>query len=208
MKITTRQADARRANGKLSTGPKTAEGKAAVSRNALKFGFFALHPLLPGESEAEFATFRAGWTESMQPADDVERALVDRIASAAWRLRRFPAVEAALYSAELLNEQAALTRREAKALLQHRLEAGPGEAADPQLFRQLQEREREIRTELNSPQYAIGRAFRSDARSAGGFTRLSHCETLLERGFYRCLQELLRLQLARRGGSERQGEAA
>src|ERR1017187_6590152 len=134
MKITSRQAEARRANGKLSQGPTTAEGKAASSQNALKFGFFALNPLLPGESDTEFATFRAGWIESLHPADHAERTLVDRIADSAWRLRRFPAVEAALYGAEFLSEQAALARRQAKALLQHRLEAAPEEAKDPELY--------------------------------------------------------------------------
>jgi hypothetical protein len=199
MKITPRQAEARRANGALSTGPTTAEGRDVSSRNSLKFGVFALNPLLPGESESEFAAFRAGWTEALQPADHAERALADRVADSAWRLRRFPAVEAAMYSAEFLSEQAALTRRQSRALLQHRLEASPDEAKDPELFLQLREREAEIREELNSPQYAIGRAFRRDARNAGGFTRLSRCETLLERGFYRSLQELLRIQAVRRG---------
>jgi hypothetical protein len=197
MKITSRQAEARRANGKLSTGPKTAEGKAASSRNSLKFGFFALNPLLPGESETEFAAFRAGWVESLRPDGFAERALVDRIADSAWRLRRFPAVEAALYSAEFLDEQAALVRRQAKALLQHRLDAAPEEAEDPVFYRQLKAREREIREELNSPQYALGRAFRRDARNCGGFTRLSRCETLLERGLYRALNELRRIQAER-----------
>ena len=100
MKITPRQAEARRANGKLSQGPKTAEGKAISSQNSLKFGFFALDPLLPGDSETEFAAFRMGWTESLRPADHAEQALVDRIADSAWRLRRFLAVEAGLYTAK------------------------------------------------------------------------------------------------------------
>ena len=199
MKLTPRQAEACRANGKLSAGPKTAAGKAASSQNALKFGFFALNPLLPGESDTEFAAFRAGWTESLHPADHAEQALVDRIADSAWRLRRFPTVEAGLYTAEFLSEQAALTQRQARALLHHRLEASPDEAKDPELYRQLLARELEIREELNSPQYALGRAFRRDAQNAGGFTRLSRCEMLLERGFYRCLNELTQLQDIRRG---------
>ncbi len=150
MKITPRQAAARRANTKLSTGPKTAEGKTASSQNALKFGFFALQPLLPGESEAEFAAYRAGWAKSLRPVDHAERALVDRITDSAWRLRCFPAVEAALYSAGFLGEQAGLTQRQAQALLRHRLETDPSEAKDPQLYRQLKARESEIREELNA----------------------------------------------------------
>ena len=82
-------------------------------------------------------------------------------------------------------------------MLQYRLSAGPDEAKDPQLFRDLKERETEIRDVLNSPEYALGRAFRRDARSCGGFTRLSRCEMLLERGFYRFLNELRTLQAIR-----------
>jgi hypothetical protein len=176
-KITDRQAAARRANGKLSNGPTTAAGKAVSSQNALKFGFFAINPLLPGESDAEFAAFRAGWIASLHPADYAEQALVNRIADAAWRLRRFPTVEAGLYTAELLSEQAALTRRHARALLEADLEPAPEEASDPELYRQLQAREREIREELNSPQYALGRVFagtRSRAAASPG-CRTARC---------------------------------
>ena len=41
---------------------------------------------------------------------------------------------------------------------------------------------------------APGPDFRRDAQMPRGLTRLSRCETLLERGFYRCLNELRGLQ--------------
>jgi len=198
MKLSPRQAAACRANGKLSAGPKTAHGKAASSRNALKFGFFALNPLLPGESLDEFTAFRLGWIESLHPDGHAEQALVNRIADSAWRLRRFPSVEAGLYTAELLSEQAALARRHARELLEYDLEPAAEEAQDPELYRTLLAREAEIREELNSPQYALGRAFRRDARNGGGFTRLSRCEMLLERTFYRSLNQLQTTQAIRR----------
>src|SRR5258708_4346297 len=121
-RITPRQAETRRANGKLSQGSKTEEGKAISSMNALKFGFFARDPLLPGESAREFAEFRGRLHESLHPVGGAEIMLVDRIAESGWRLGRFPAVEAAMYSAELLEEQAQLVRRQARALLHHRLQ--------------------------------------------------------------------------------------
>jgi hypothetical protein len=198
MSITPLQAAARRANSQHSTGPRSAQGKAAVSQNAVKSGFFARSPLLPGESDTEFAAFRDGWIDSLHPEDAAEVALVDRIADSAWRLRRFPAVEAGLYTATYLSEQAALARRRARQLVEQDLEAGPEEASDPELFRQLQAQESEIREELNSPQYAMGRAFQRDAERADGFARLSRCEMLLDRAFYRCLRELLLMQAERR----------
>src|SRR5207247_10688112 len=118
---TPRQVVPRRANGKLSQGPKTEEGKAISSMNALKSGFFARDPLLRGESAAEFAELRGRLHESFHPVGGAEIMLVDRIAESGWRLGRFPAVEAAMYSAELLEEQAQLVRRTAGALIHHRV---------------------------------------------------------------------------------------
>ena len=116
--------------------------------------------------------------------------LVDRLVESAWRLRRFPVVEAALYSAEYLEEQAKRARRKAETLIHHRLQPDPNDAQDPEECRRWLRQEDEIREELNSPRYALGRAFRRSVRDGAGFTHLSRCETLLERGFYRNLHTL------------------
>lgn len=207
-KITPAQAAARRANGKLSQGPKTAAGKAVVSQNALKFGFFALSPLLPGESAEAFAEFRQQLYASYQPVGGAEVMLVDRIVESGWRLRRFPAIEAATYSAELLEEQAALARRKAKALLQHRVALRPSDAAEPAECEALLAQETAIREELNDPQYALGRVFRRDVKAGGALIRLSRCEALLERGFYRCLRELREMQQVRKAAEAKPAPSA
>ena len=197
--ITPRQA-ANRANGKLSHGPKTPAGKAISSMNAVKHGFFAQDPLLAGESAEEFAEFRARLFDALKPADAAETLLADRIADAGWRLRRFPAVEAAMFTAELLEEQAALVRRKSQALIDHRLQrsADADDSENPEACRQLLQEEAEIREQLNSPRYALGRAFRRDARTGGGFMRLSRCEMWLDRIFHRSLRELRELQNEKR----------
>lgn len=41
--------EANRLNGQLSTGPRMAEGKAAVARNATRHGIFSNVPVIPGE---------------------------------------------------------------------------------------------------------------------------------------------------------------
>jgi len=206
--INPRQAAANRANGKLSHGPKTPEGKAIASMNAVKHGFFARDPLLAGESATEFAEFRARLFDALQPADATESLLADRVADAGWRLRRFPAVEAAMFTAELLEEQAALTRRKSQAMIDHRLQGhlDAGEAEDPEACRQLLQQEAEIREQLNSPRYALGRVFRRDARAGGGFMRLSRCEMWLDRIFHRSLHELKQLQADRRETKKEQNE--
>jgi len=174
--------------------------------NALKFGFFARDTLLPGESDAEFADFRGRLHEGFHPEGGAEIMLVDRIAESGWRLRRFPAVEAAIYSAELLEEQDQLVGRQARSLLDHRLQPDASEAGDPEKWRELQQQRSQIRDELNSPRYALGRAFRRNGRSRSGFERLSRCEMLLERGFYRCLDRLLRLQEIRVAAENEKGQ--
>ena len=49
-----RQIAANRQNAKLSTGPTTADGKTASSRNAITHGLTASRGLLPGESAEEY----------------------------------------------------------------------------------------------------------------------------------------------------------
>ena len=48
------QMKASRENAKKSTGPRTPEGKARASKNALKHGLMAQDAVIPGEDPAEF----------------------------------------------------------------------------------------------------------------------------------------------------------
>ena len=79
----TDQQQASRENGKQSHGPKTPEGKAASSLNAVKYGFFARDPLLPGECADAFTAFSAPLLASLAPAGHVEQLLAGRIVDAA-----------------------------------------------------------------------------------------------------------------------------
>jgi len=74
-------------NAQKSTGPKTDEGKAAVSQNALKHGLFA-ESVIKGENEADYAAFHDKMLAEMDPVGAVEFMLAERIVSLAWRLRR------------------------------------------------------------------------------------------------------------------------
>ena len=48
------QTSANRANSQKSTGPRTAEGKAAVSQNAFKHGLFVDKAVVRDESQDEY----------------------------------------------------------------------------------------------------------------------------------------------------------
>ncbi|HEX5411584.1 MAG TPA: hypothetical protein VFZ27_06955 [Terriglobia bacterium] len=92
--LTPRQLESRRENARKSTGPRTPAGKSRVALNALKYGYYAgpntmeQSMLLLGENPQEFHAFRDELLASRQPADAVERMLVEDIAMLAWKKRR------------------------------------------------------------------------------------------------------------------------
>jgi hypothetical protein len=84
---TTAQILANRNNSRKSTGPKTAEGKAAVSQNAVKHGLFS-DSLIGGENPADYEVFHDEMLADLKPVGAVETMLAERIISLWWRLRR------------------------------------------------------------------------------------------------------------------------
>lgn len=89
------RATASRLNGALSTGPKTAAGKAVVARNAVKHGIFAAVPVVSGECAQTWETHRVGVLDSLQPSGALEVNLSERVALTLWRLQRLSRYEAA-----------------------------------------------------------------------------------------------------------------
>jgi hypothetical protein len=79
--------EANRKNAQLSTGPRTSEGKAIVSKNALRHGVFAAVPVVDGENAQEWADHRTGVLESLAPMGLLEVNLAERVALLLWRLR-------------------------------------------------------------------------------------------------------------------------
>ena len=83
-----KQIDANRSNALKSTGPKTPEGKAKVAQNAVKHGLLAEHILIRDENREDYEAFRDTLADNLQPEGAMESLLVERIITAAWRLRR------------------------------------------------------------------------------------------------------------------------
>jgi hypothetical protein len=82
------QVVANRRNAEKSTGPRTAEGKAAVSQNAVKHGLLAQADVIRGEDREEFELYREELFWELNPVGTMESRLAERIVSLAWRLRR------------------------------------------------------------------------------------------------------------------------
>jgi hypothetical protein len=95
------QITANRANAQSSTGPRSAEGKAAASRNSLKFGLTARAAIIPGEDPAEFDGITAQYLEEFDPAGPIEEHFVQNLVRAVWMQRRCDRIEAAYLTARV-----------------------------------------------------------------------------------------------------------
>jgi hypothetical protein len=119
-----RQIAANRLNARLSTGPKTDEGKRRSRRNALRHGLTAETVIEIFEDVADDKGFEANIIADYDAHTTVERELVLRLASLLWRLRRATSIETDLLriQAEILRDRHGATEPVAqsdKAALDH-----------------------------------------------------------------------------------------
>jgi hypothetical protein len=126
---TQRQIEANRLNAQKSTGPRTPEGKAVSSQNALKSGLDADSQFVIGESGDEFAAFQHEYTTRFQPMTPEERFQVDTLIRNEWILRRLFRAEAHLWEYHVIRAD----RSEGVSL-------GAALMAADQVFRRLQRR--------------------------------------------------------------------
>jgi len=108
------QIEANRANAQKSTGPRTPEGKAKVSWNALKHGLLAREGVIRGEDAEEYLNHEGYLLQQLMPDSPLEEILANRIVGLSWQLKR-----------------AARDRDEAFAALYEKQVATAGEAAEP-----------------------------------------------------------------------------
>jgi hypothetical protein len=98
--------EANRRNARFSTGPKTEQGKVHSRRNALKHGVLASALLvskgLGAEDSAEFGELLTILHEDLLPVGVLEEMLVEKIAVCWWRQRRALQCEAGLIECALV----------------------------------------------------------------------------------------------------------
>ena len=77
------------------TGPRTPEGKARSSQNALKHGLRAAKPenAVPGEMRQAYRQLRAEFFYQYQPQGPTESTILDLVILATWQLRRIHEIE-------------------------------------------------------------------------------------------------------------------
>jgi hypothetical protein len=187
-----RRAKANARNAVRSTGPKTETGKATSSLNALKHGLLARETLLEGEDASALSELDGRLRKTLDPQGELEGLLVDQIVSSLWRLRRLYWIEAgvlAWYQRRAEKEQAkdwdSPTR--IKRIIDEEGHGGAVARLDETEARQAEE------------VVTLGLAFIQAALEPDALSKLSRYETTIERGLYRALHELQRLQAARTG---------
>lgn len=92
-----RQIEANRENAKKCTGPKSAEGKSISSQNALKTGLDAKSEVLRFESRPDYEALIAEFYTRYRPTVPEDRALVDMLIRSEWLLRRYTAIDTAIW---------------------------------------------------------------------------------------------------------------
>ncbi|HEX3746502.1 MAG TPA: hypothetical protein VHW09_21340 [Bryobacteraceae bacterium] len=94
---TQKQIAANRRNATKSTGPRTPQGKARSSQNALKSGIDAHAQIIHNESPADLERLKFEYHGRFLPPTPEQRMLVDTLIDCEWLLRRFRRIEADLW---------------------------------------------------------------------------------------------------------------
>jgi len=185
--VTEAQILANRLNAQKSTGPRTNEGKASVSQNAVKHGFSARLDIIRSESQAEFEIYRDLMLAELDPASPMESMLAERIVGLSWRLKRVGCIQNQTIDALNADNTPSPLAKLTKSLF----------------FKgkyQPQEDTSESATAL-----ALGRLAIKDFSNARVLDRLLMYERRIEHSLYKTLLELQRLNLVKKlnAGSER-----
>ncbi len=93
------------------TGPRTPEGKAVASRNAVRHGLYSAAVVVADEMLADWQAFLESFLASLEPRAGAETELACRAASLLWRLRRVPVAEANLTARDAAREARYAERR-------------------------------------------------------------------------------------------------
>jgi len=168
---------ANRRNAQNSTGPRTNEGKAAASQNAVKHGLSAARVVITSESQADFRLYRDQILDELAPVSPMESMLAERIVTLSWRLKRVCSIQKqtidALNAPKTFDPLAKLTQ----SLLPKGSQPDPSESA---------------------PELALGRLAIKDFANARVLDRLLMYERRLEHSLYKTILEFQRLHLIKK----------
>ena len=97
---TAAQINANQLNAQSSTGPRTAEGKSTVSKNATKHGLTATYPVIrTPDEQTQFDEMSAAFLEELRPYTPSEQTQFKQLILAAWNIDRCHRLEAEIAAA-------------------------------------------------------------------------------------------------------------
>jgi hypothetical protein len=171
---------ANRRNAQKSTGPRTNEGKAAVSQNALRHGLTASRDIISSESQDQFDLYRDQLLADLDPAGPVESMLAERIVALSWRLKRVGRIQNQAFDALNADNTPSPLAKLTKSLFSKGLaqpQDGPSVPDDT---------------------LGLGRMAVKDFSSARVLERLLMYERRIENSLYKTLLEIQRLNLVKK----------
>ncbi len=168
---------ANRLNAQNSTGPRSPEGRAIVSQNALTHGLTAAHNIISSESQADFDLYRDQILDELAPTSPMESMLAERIVNLSWRLKRASRIQNQAIDALSTPDTSSPLSRLTQSLLSRvrdRSQAPPSES---------------------SSDLTLGRLAVKDFSNTRILERLLMYERRIENSLYKTILELQRLNL-------------
>jgi len=104
MPISEKRLAANRANAKLSSGPKSAEGKRISSRNGARKSYLSKFILIDGESAARFDALFRDYESEFHPTTPTEHAFVENMVISRWQQTRLLTLHSAALNFEIRNQ--------------------------------------------------------------------------------------------------------
>ncbi len=176
------KAAANRVNAQRSTGPRSPEGKTVASRNALRHGLLSRACFMLGEDSAALDALRAELLAAVAPVGAIEELLTDQLVGTVWRLRRAQGMESGTLGG---------------AFLEHLPGAGFAQARI--VARSIGRDEDQQPQDAMMESAAAGQAARKDTDGMAALERVARYGAGLERGLFRTLHEIERVQARRMG---------
>ncbi len=171
---------ANRRNSQKSTGPRTIEGRSAVSQNAVKHGLFARQAVISSESQADFCLYREQMLAELAPVSPMESMLAERIVTLSWRLKRAGRIQnQAIDALKADNTSSPLAKLTQSVFFKNADRSGGAPSA-------------------SAPDLALGRMAIKDFSRARVLDRLLMYERRIEHSLYKTILELQRLHLVRK----------
>ena len=171
---------ANRRNAQKSTGPRTREGKAAISQNAVKHGLLASQAVISSESREDFDINRDRIIRDLVPESPMESMLSERIVVLSWRLIRIGCIQAQTIDAlKARNTSSPLFKLTQSLLLKY-------------------QKQSQTAPSTSANDLALGRMAIKDFSNSRVLDRLLMYERRIENSLFKTIFEFKRLQLMRK----------